>query len=221
MVRGLVIFLAVAFFVRGDRELRLFLLGLGLVVSYEGLLALKQRYIYGLHRVPGSVDDSNSLSVFFCTTAPIFVAAINSQIPKWLKALGAAAIALACVGVILTISRMGVVIISTVLIAATIATISYKITARKLIVSVVIVLAAVGAVAKSWKTLQSRFEGTNLAEEYGNNRNLGRGYYIRVAEAIVCGSGIWCRIEQLVVLGEREVRASAGIPFRALQRHRC
>jgi hypothetical protein len=185
MVRGLVIFLAVAFFVRGDRELRLFLLGLGLVVSYEGLLALKQRYIYGLHRVPGSVDDSNSLSVFFCTTAPIFVAAINSQIPKWLKTLGAAAIALACVGVILTISRMGVVIISTVLIAATIATISYKITARKLIISVAIVLAAVGAVAKSWKTLQSRFEGTNLAEEYGNNRSLGRGYYIRVAQAIV------------------------------------
>src|ERR1051325_8595196 len=185
MVRGLIIFLAVAFFVRGERELRLFLLGLGLIVSYEGILALKQRYIYGMHRVPGSVDDSNSLSVFFCSTTPIFVAAINSQIPKWLKLLGAAAIALACVGVILTISRMGVVIIGTVLIAATAATISYRLNARKRIIGVAIVLAAVGAVAKSWKTLQSRFQGTNLSEEYGNNRSLGRGYYIRVAEAIV------------------------------------
>jgi hypothetical protein len=185
MVRGLVIFLAVAFFVRSERELRLFLLGLGLVVSYEGILALKQRYIYGMHRVPGSVDDSNSLSVFFCSTAPIFVAAINSQIPKWLKSLGAAAIALACVGVILTISRMGVIIISTVLVAATIATISYRLTARKIIIGAAVIIAAVGAGAKSWKTLQSRFQGTNLAEEYGNNRSLGRGYYIRVAEAIV------------------------------------
>jgi hypothetical protein len=185
MVRGLVIFLAVAFFVRGERELRLFLLGLGLIVSYEGTLALKQRYIDGMHRVPGSVDDSNSLSVFFCSTAPIFVAAINSRIPKWLKLLGAAAIALACVGVILTISRMGVVIIGTVLTAATFATISYRITARKVIIGVAIVVAAVGAGAKSWKTLQSRFQGTNLAQEYGNNRNLGRGYYIRVAESIV------------------------------------
>jgi len=185
MVRGLTIFLAVALFVRGERELRLFLLGLGLIVSYEGILALKQRYIYGLHRVPGSVDDSNSLSVFFCSTAPIFVAAINSQIPKWLKGLGAAAIALACVGVILTISRMGVVIIGTVLVAATIATISYHITARKIIVGLFVVVAAIGAGAKSWKTLQSRFQGTDLAQEYGNNRNLGRGYYIRVAEAIV------------------------------------
>ena len=184
MVRGLIIFLAVAFFVRGERELRLFLLGLGLIVSYEGILALKQRYIYGMHRVPGSVDDSNSLSVFFCATAPIFVAAINSQIPKWLKGLSSAAIALACVGVILTISRMGVVIIGTVLVAATFATISYRLTARKIIIGTTIILAAIGAGAKSWKTLQSRFQGTNLAEEYGNNRSLGRGYYIRVAKAI-------------------------------------
>jgi hypothetical protein len=184
MVRGLVIFLAVAFFVRGERELRLFLIGLGLVVSYEGLLALKQRYLYGIHRVPGSVDDSNSLSVFFCSTAAIFVAAINSRIPKWLKGLSAAAIALACVGVILTISRMGVIIIGTVLVAATVATISYRITARKIIIGMLVVVAAIGAGAKSWKTLQSRFKDTNLAQEYGNNRTLGRGYYIRVAEAI-------------------------------------
>ncbi len=33
--------------------------------------------------------------------------------------------------------------------------------------------------------MQSRFQGTDLAQEYGNNRSLGRGYYIRVAEAIV------------------------------------
>jgi hypothetical protein len=185
MMRGLIIFLAVAFFVRGERELRLFLLGLGMIVAYEGILALKQRYIYGMHRVPGSVDDSNSLSVFFCSTAPIFVAAINSQIPKWLKGLAAGAIALACVGVILTISRMGVVIIGTVLVGVTIATISYQLTARKIIIGAVIIVATVGAGAKSWKTLQSRFKGTDLAQEYGNNRNLGRGYYIRVAEAII------------------------------------
>ena len=89
MIRGMTIFLAVAFFVQGEREMKLFLLALGLVVSYEGLLALRQRYQFGMHRVPGTVDDSNSLSVFFCTTAPIFVAAINSRIPAWLKGLRA------------------------------------------------------------------------------------------------------------------------------------
>jgi hypothetical protein len=94
MVRGITIFLAVAFFVQGERELKLFLYALAAVVSYEGLLALRQRYQYGINRVPGTLDDSNSLSVFLCTTAPIFVAAINSRIPKLLKFASTAALGL-------------------------------------------------------------------------------------------------------------------------------
>src|SRR5207237_1862028 len=64
MVRGMTIFLAVAFYLRSERELRVLILALGLAVCYEGSLALRQRYIWGLHRVPGTLDDSNSLSVF-------------------------------------------------------------------------------------------------------------------------------------------------------------
>jgi len=103
MIRGITIFLAVAFFVRSERELRLFVLSLGLIVCYEGMLALKQRYFEGINRVPGTVDDSNSLSVLLCTTAPVFVAVINARFPKILKALAVMAIALSAVGVILTI----------------------------------------------------------------------------------------------------------------------
>jgi hypothetical protein len=184
MLRGIIIFLAVAFFIQGERELKLFLLALGAVVSYEGLLALRQRYQYHIHRVPGTLDDSNSLSVFLVTTAPIFVAAINARLPKYLKLLSAAAIGLACVGVILTISRMGVMIIAVSLLCATLATVTFNITARKIVIGFVVVALAAGVTAKSWKTLKSRFAETDLKSEYGNNRNLGRGYYIRVATAI-------------------------------------
>jgi hypothetical protein len=185
MVRGLTIFLATAFFVRSNRELRLLVWALGCVVCYEGLLALRQRYQFHEHRVPGTLDDSNSLSVFLCTTAPLFVAAINSRLPKLLKTLSAAAIALACIGVILTISRMGVTIIAVVLLCTTLATVSYAITARKIVIGLTVVVLAAGVTAKSWKTLQSRFSGTDLKSEYGNKRNMGRGYYIRMAKAIV------------------------------------
>jgi hypothetical protein len=68
---------------------------------------------------------------------------------------------------------------------ATLATISYKITLRKLAISTVIAVAAVGAVAKSWETLSSRFAESSLEEEYKHGRNQGRGYYIRIAGAIV------------------------------------
>ncbi|HWH71123.1 MAG TPA: hypothetical protein VNT26_17175, partial [Candidatus Sulfotelmatobacter sp.] len=107
MLRGVAIFLAVALFLRSEREMRLFILALGLVTCYEGALALKQRYVDGIHRVWGTIDDSNSLSVFFCTVTPVFVAAFNSKLPKYLKAISAMAIPLGCIGVILTISRAG------------------------------------------------------------------------------------------------------------------
>src|SRR5207247_337752 len=127
MIRGMTIFLAVAFFVQSEREMKLLLLGLGLIVCYEGLVGLRQRYQFGMNRVPGTLDDSNSLSVFLCTTAPLFVAAINSRIPAWLKGLSAAAIGFACIGVVLTISRAGVAIIAAMLFAAMLVTISWRI----------------------------------------------------------------------------------------------
>src|SRR5258706_1424811 len=184
MLRGLTIFLAVAFYVRGERELRFFIFALGLIVFYEGALSLKQRYLYHVHRVFGTMDDSNSLSVFFCTAAPVLVAVLTSRVPKILKGLAALGVALACIGVILTISRAGVVILALVLLGATATTISFHFTARKVILTLVIASTAEGVTAKSWKTLESRFQSASFAEEYTKKKTLGRGYYIRVAAAI-------------------------------------
>jgi hypothetical protein len=185
MARGLILVLAVAYYVRSERELQLLIFALAALVCFESLLALKQRYLDGINRVPGTIDDSNSLSVFLCLTAPVLVAAVNSRLPPILKALCGAGIALACVGEILTISRAGVVILASMLAGAAAATASYRLTPRKIAVCCVIALAAAGVTAKSWNTLQARFQSSTLEEEYGNHHNLGRGYYIRVAEAIV------------------------------------
>ncbi|HPU56061.1 MAG TPA: O-antigen ligase family protein [Verrucomicrobiota bacterium] len=185
MMRGILIFLAAAFYVRGERELKLFLLGLGVAVCYEGLIALEQRYRFGIHRVFSDFDAPNSLSMYCCLTAPVFVAALNARLPRYLKLLGVAAIALAAIAVVLTISRAGVVTLALVLVAATLITMSWRFTARKVVVGAVVLAAAGGVLAKSWETLASRFHEANLEEEVGNRRSQGRGYYIRVAEAIV------------------------------------
>jgi hypothetical protein len=185
MVRGIILVLAVAFYVRSERELRLLIFALAAVVCFEGLLALKQRYIDGIHRVPGTIDDSNSLSVFLCMTAPVLAAAVNSRLPALLKALCAAGIVLACVAEILTISRAGVIILAAMLAGAAAATVSYRVTPRKIAVCCVIALGAAGLTAKSWNSLRERFQSSTLEQEYGSHHNLGRGYYIRVAAAIV------------------------------------
>ena len=184
MVRGFILVLAVAFYLRSEREVRLFVFSLATIIGYEGLLALKERYLMGVHRVPGTVDESNSLSVLLVTITPVMVTAITSRLPKLLKLVCILVIPLALVAEILTISRAGVTIMALLLFCAAVATISFQITARKAILSVVVCLGVIGLIAKSWKTLGERFHESTLAQEYGNKKNLGRGYYIRIAKAI-------------------------------------
>ncbi len=181
---GLIVFLAAAFYLRSERELRLLLLGLCLAVGYQALLGLKQRYLGNIYRVYGTMDESNSLSLFFCTTTPVLVAGFNSRIPLSLKGLCALAIALGCVGEILTISRAGVVILGLVLLGAALATMSFRVTARKIAICMLVALAATGVIAKAWKTLALRFAASTPKEEYEDKHNMGRGYYLRIAQAI-------------------------------------
>jgi O-antigen ligase/polysaccharide polymerase Wzy-like membrane protein len=184
MLRGLVMFLAAAIYLRSERELRLFILALGTIVCLEGITAIGQRYLAGTHRVYGTIDDSNSLSMYLCTTAPVFVAVITSRFPKYLKLLGAAAIGLAFIGVILTISRAGLIAMLAMLFCAAIATASYKITLRKTAITLLVALAMAGILAKAWKTVGARFADDSLKNEYSAKHVQNRGYYIRIAMAI-------------------------------------
>ncbi|HLH56511.1 MAG TPA: O-antigen ligase family protein [Verrucomicrobiae bacterium] len=184
MFRGLLLLMAVAFYVRGERELRLFVFGLAVVVCHQGLLALKQRYLEGVHRVPGTVDESNSLSVLLCTTTPVMVAALTAQLPNKLKLVCAAAIPLAMVAEVMTISRAGVTIMSLVLFLTTVATIRYRVSPKLIAGTFIVVLGVAGLAAKSWNTLATRFGESSMEQEYGNKKNMGRGYYIRMAKAI-------------------------------------
>ncbi len=185
MVRGIIMFLAAAFYIRSERELRIFLFALALIVCWEGAHALEQRYFKGVHRVFATLDDSNSLSMYLCMTAPIFVVVLTSRLPLHLKAIGAMAIALSCIGVILTISRAGVVAMGAVLLGAAATTIRVNITPRKVIIAGFVMLGAIGVLAKSWRTLSARFHESTLAKEYEDKNSQGRGFYIRMAEAIL------------------------------------
>jgi hypothetical protein len=185
MIRGMTIFLAVAFYLRSERELKLFLYALGAIITYEGYVALKQRVIYHMERVPGTVDDSNSLSVLLVLTVPMLIAAINSQVPKKLKALCAVAVCAGSVGMLLTLSRMGIMILLLMLLVTTLVTVSYKLTTTKIVgVALTLVIGSAG-LYKNWAGMKERFGETSLGREYGNNRTLGRGYYLREAKAII------------------------------------
>src|SRR5712692_883430 len=105
ILRGIVVFLAAAWFVRTERELGILILVLGFTLCFEGALALKQRYLSGVYRVTGSLDHPNSLSMYLCMAGPMFVAAATANLPRYLRYFSMLCIWAAGVTILLTISR--------------------------------------------------------------------------------------------------------------------
>jgi len=186
MVRGLIFFLAAAMFVRSEREVGLLVLALCCAVCLEGALALKQRLFDHMGRAAGTLDHANSLSMYLCLIAPIFVAAINSTLPRMLRWFSAIALAAAAFAIVLTVSRAGIPIFVLVVLAATIWCINWRMTLKK-VATVVIVVVGIGVVGvKFWDDVKERYVGSSLSEEYLDEKTIdSRGYYLRLARLMV------------------------------------
>ena len=185
VLRGILVFMAAASFVRTRRELALLVFALGCAVCLEGALGLKQRYLDGMYRVGGSVDDPNSLSMYLCLISPIFVAAIAADFPRLLRWFSWLCAGVAAFSILLTISRAGVPIFACVMLGATAFCVSWKLTFKKIAVGF-LVFAVVGlAVLNSWELLMARYGEATLEEEYLDDQSEGRGVYLRWASAIV------------------------------------
>jgi len=185
MLRGILIFLAAAMFVRSERELAILVFALGCAICFEGVIALKQRLLGGLYRVSGTLDDPNSFSLYLCTIAPVFVAAATSTLPKWLRWFSVVALAAATVSIVLTISRAGIPIFAFVVLGATVGCVSWRITAKKLIAIALISLCLIGLIYKSWNLLAYRYTHDTLESEYLDTTKFeSRGYFLRLAKVI-------------------------------------
>jgi hypothetical protein len=185
MVRGFFFFLAAALYVRSQRELGILVLALCCAVCFEGALALKQRLIGGIDRVPGSLDHENSLSMYLCLVAPIFVAAATSSLPKLLRVFATVAIGAAALCSVLTISRAGVPIFALVMLGATAFCVSWRVTPKKILATALIALCITGLFYKTWDSLKERYAQATLKDEYLDDQQEGRGYYLRLAKVIV------------------------------------
>ncbi len=186
LFRALIYFLAAAWFVQSEREVRLLVFALACAVLFEGGLAFKQRYLDGIFRVGGTLEHANSLSMYLLITGPVLVAALLSRLPRRLRRLSVAAVGLSMVTILLTASRMGVPAFALVMLGTVLVSTSWRLTRRKVLVSLGILLAAGGLLFKAWDTLKARYEEATLAEE----EEEGRGQYIQLAR-IVLAERFW------------------------------
>ncbi|MBI2949655.1 MAG: O-antigen ligase family protein [Verrucomicrobia bacterium] len=186
MFRSLIVFLAVAWFVRSERELRILVLALGFAVCFEGMYALKQRFIGGLYRVEGNLDHPNSLSMYLCLAAPVFVATAASTMPRLLRYFASSCLALSVVMILLTVSRAGIPAFFFIVLGTALFTVSLRPTLTKCLGVACLALAMAGLVASQWQNLVIRFQiERSLEEEYFDEQSEGRGHYFLLAKAIV------------------------------------
>lgn len=183
--RAVLILLAGAAYLRTQRELGILIVGLSFTVCVEAVYALKQRYLGGMYRVPGTLDHANSLSMYVCTVGPVLLAAALANWSKWIRAIAAVGAVAATVSVLLTISRAGLPIYAFVMGGTVLASTSWRITVKKVFIALSAVLICGVVVVKMWDQISARYAEASFAEEYLDEQNEGRGIYIRWANAIL------------------------------------
>lgn len=193
VARSILIFVVAANYIHGEKELRVFLWAFIAAVAYQGFQAVKMRYLGGVHRVYGTLEHPNSLSLYMCMAVPVLYAATMSKLSKWQKRWALVCVPLAMVAVLLTISRTGVITLGLVLLGIVAACFSFRLNLRNIMITVGVICALAFGVAYSWKTMMERFEGASIEDE----KEKGRGEYIRLAKLIVAdrffgvGLGNW------------------------------
>src|SRR5437588_1084804 len=162
ILRGMLIFLTAAWFIRSEKELGLLVMALACAVGFEGLLALKERMIGHMERVTGTLDHPNSLSMYLCMVTPVLVAAATSNFPKTFRMLFAASISLATLAVLLTFSRAGIPIFALVVLGTTAACVSLRFTFKKAVLSFFICMALALVLLKVWDNMKNRYNEATL-----------------------------------------------------------
>lgn len=185
VLRAASVILMGALMIRTRRELAIVVAALACGVFVEGLYGVKQRFVSGIFRVPGTLDHENTLSTYLCTVGPILLAAALSDWSRWLRWLAGLACAVAAVTELLTISRAGIPIFALGMLGVTFACMTWRITRQKIIIGGLVTLGAGLLLFKTWDQMKARYESASLTDEYLNEENEGRGVYFRWANAIV------------------------------------
>ena len=180
MFRAILLFVAVAYYLRGPHELRLFLWALVLTIGFETLVCLSDRYLFHYHRIRGTTGHPNALATYCVLIAPIFITTLfASDTPQLLRWASATAFLCSAVCMLLTISRTGFAALMLVTVLAYFYSNGINLSPRNIGITVLGMILLFAMVAKSYNSLASRFEGTDLEREYLSEEG-DRGSYFRI-----------------------------------------
>lgn len=198
MVRQLFLFVTIARYVDGERELRCIVWALVLALGYEFLAALRGRFIWHQPRVSGTLAHANSLSMYELMSISVVVAIATSNAPKRLRIACTAAALLGTATLLFTVSRNGVLTLLLIGLFLTLTCGSLRGLTQKHIVMGACIACFIGIfVGMTYGSFKARFEAEGFEEEYQGKVYEGRGAYLAQASGIVerepfgCGLNNW------------------------------
>jgi len=146
---------------------------------------MKHKLILHVDRATGTLDHANSLSMYLCMTAPLFVAAINSSFPKYIRYFSTVCLGLAAIGIVLTISRAGIPVFALVTLGATVVCMTWRITIKKVLGTATVLVGIGVLLAVAGQDLIERFTDTSLKDETDESKFENRGQYFGLAKVIL------------------------------------
>jgi len=197
LVRALMVFWAVAHYVKSARELRLLVWALGMAVTYEFGATVYTRVVQGHARAEGTLSHPNSLSMYNLMSIPVLLAVALSDAPKRLRQLSKAAAVFGTISVLLTISRAGVTALGLILLGVGFACGSIRLTWKTVGQASLGGVLAVALFLKLGPAFEARFREGTLEKEYEGRANEGRGVYFNLSSLMIedsvfgCGLNNW------------------------------
>jgi hypothetical protein len=185
LVRGVMFFLAAALFVRRERDFAVIALGLAVAILAESALAIRERLVLGVYRPTGTLFHPNSLSMYFCMTVPVIVAAACCNFAAWIRWICWASVLAGACAMLLALSRAGLPIFLVVTGGAIAWCSSWRPTPAKVASGMLAIAVLIGVGIKAWPSIMERYGQATLQQEYFDAEGESRGYYFRQAGVIL------------------------------------
>ncbi len=184
LMRAMLLFVAVCAYIRSPREINIFLWALVGTIFYEAAVCLRDRYVYHIHRIRGTLGHPNSLSMYALQCVPIFITSFFAKdISQKLRIACVFAFVAAAGCVLLTISRTGFAAMVLLAGAAFGLGTGFKLSVRNVALASLGLMLVSLMVVKSWDTIMSRLGGFDLQQEYLEGGD--RGSYFRQAKPAI------------------------------------
>jgi len=176
MVRGLLVFLAAAWYYRSPRDLRILVVAVIAVLVYQGGLSILQRYVWNEFRVTGSLHHPNALADYCSMLAPIALAVAFSNASVIFRALCGIGWMFGGIAVVLSISRMGALLFALGTGAVLVSNLRSGITVQRIALGAVLVAVGAGLIVRGWDKISGRHEAMTTLEDRGD-ATAGRWVY--------------------------------------------